>query len=323
MSEKLLSVKNLSILLKNKKKRINLLDDINFDIESNSILGLVGESGSGKTVTALAIMRLLDENALEIGEGEIIFRGNDILKYSDSEMNGIRGKNLSIIFQEPMISLNPVFSVGGQITEVIKTHKKISYGRAKKLALEMFARVKLPYPESVFNKYPYELSGGMKQRILISMALSLNPDLIIADEPTTALDVTTQSNILGLIKEIQHEKKNSVLFITHDLGIVAQLCEKVCVMYSGNIVEYADVDSLFRNPLHPYTYGLINSVIPVNEKIKKIPVIEGDIPDIFSYPSGCKFHPRCPNYIDGKCDREAPKMIKMDNGRQVACFNPL
>lgn len=323
MNKKLLEIKDLEIVLKNENRDINLLEDINFSLDHNSILGLVGETGSGKTITALSIMRLLDKKSLKLNRGSIFFKGKDLLKYSKKSINKIRGKEISMIFQEPMISLNPVFTVGNQISEVIRTHKNISYNESKKIALNLFNKVKLPYPESIFNKYPYELSGGMKQRILISMALSMRPSLIIADEPTTALDVTTQSNILGLIKQIQEEEKISVLFITHDLGVVAQLCENVCVMYSGNIVEISPVNKLFEKPLHPYSKGLIDSIIPISEKAEKISVIPGDIPNVFEKIEGCKFHPRCSNYIKGVCDIEKPELVDINNHRKIACFNPL
>ena len=315
----ILSVKNLKIHFFTEKGIGKAVDGINFNLKKNKILAIVGESGCGKSVTSLSILRLIEPPG-KIVDGEIIFKGKNLLSLSDEEIRKIRGNEISIIFQDPMMSLNPVFKAGAQIVETILTHsKKISKKEAKDLSIELFKKVKLQNPEKVFNSYPHELSGGMRQRVMIAIALSCNPDILIADEPTTALDVTTQEGVLELIKELQIKSSLSVLFITHDFRIVEKIADEVIVMYAGKIVEYQEKNAILNQPFHPYTKGLISSIPPLDKKIDKLPVIKGEVPDIFSDIKGCKFANRC-EFAEEICFEKEPPEIKILNKYSVCCW---
>ncbi len=318
MNETTLKVKNLKTYFFTEKGVGRAVDGIVFNLKKEKILAIVGESGCGKSVTALSILKLIEPPG-KIVEGEIIFNDINLLKLTKEEMRKIRGNKIGIIFQDPMMSLNPVFKAGEQIVETILTHKDITKNEAKELSLSLFDKVKLPDPEKVFNSYPHELSGGMRQRVMIAIALCCNPDILIADEPTTALDVTTQENIINLLKELQKKNSLSVIFITHDFRIVDKIADEVIVMYGGKIVEYRDKSSILKSPLHPYTKGLINSIPPVDKKIETLPVIEGEVPDIFQEIKGCKFANRCKLAKD-ICFQKFPEKVKVDSNYSVFCW---
>nr|WP_245210336.1 ABC transporter ATP-binding protein [Sedimentibacter acidaminivorans] len=293
------------------------VNDVSFYVNNEEIVGLVGESGSGKSVTSLSLLRLLPENG-EISEGEILLEGRNLREMNKKEIRSIRGSDIAIIFQDPMSSLNPVLRVGEQLMECTKLHLKYTNDQARKHAIDMIKRVGIPVPEDIMNRYPHQLSGGMSQRIMIAMAMSCNPKLLIADEPTTALDVTIQAQVMELMLELKEKNKIGVLLITHDLGVVAEMCDRVMVMYCGRIVEMADVNSLFKNPLHPYTKGLIASVPKIGRNSDVLPYISGRVPDLSQLPTGCKFAPRCSLAID-KCHIEEPKLIYVGENRQCRC----
>ncbi len=289
-------------------------------------LGIVGESGSGKSVTALSVMKLIPNPPGIIAGGEILFNGEDIVKKSEAEMRKLRGNKISMIFQEPMTSLNPVFTIGNQIEEVIKLHQDVSKKDATNKAIEMLELVGIPVPAKRINEYPHQLSGGMRQRVMIAMALACNPEVLIADEPTTALDVTIQAQILELMKKLQDEIGMGIIMITHDLGVVAETCHDVAVMYCGEIVEKADVKTLFNNPKHPYTRGLMDSIpsfdSTLNEQRTKLKTIEGMVPSLFNLPEGCYFQDRCFN-VKAECRKSRPKQTILEKDHFVSCFNPL
>lgn len=340
MSEPLLQIRDLKLQFKTLWGVVKALDGINLDIYKGEVLGLVGETGCGKSVTALSIMRLISSPPGQIVGGKIIFKGEDLLQKTEDEMSKIRGIQISMIFQDPISSLNPVFKIGDQVIRVIKVHQiehllkeaessnqktllSRSYRKrieeeAKQRAIHMFRRVGLPSPEEILERYPHELSGGMAQRVMISMALSCNPDLLIADEPTSFLDVTIQAQILKLLKNLQDESNFSIMLITHNLGVVAKVCDKVAVMYAGNIVECADTNSIFNEVKHPYTRGLLKTT-EMGERGKRIPIIRGWLPDLISPPSGCRFHPRC---LKAKeiCRKEKPPEIEVKQGHMVSCW---
>ncbi len=301
---------------------VRAVDGISFDVPEGTIVGLVGESGCGKSVTSLSILRLVPEPQGRIESGSIEFQGRDLLKLTEREMRAIRGDKISMIFQEPMTSLNPVYTVGSQIVEAVRLHRDSSRREAHARAVEMLRLVGIPAPEQTADRYPHELSGGMRQRVMIAMALSCDPSLLIADEPTTALDVTIQAQILELLKKLQREMKMSVLLITHDLGIVAEYTSHVLVMYAGRIVESAPVAQLFAHPRHPYTRGLLESLPRprvAGEKRKKLPAIEGMVPDLARLPVGCRFNTRCPMVVD-KCLREEPELLAVGPARASRCW---
>jgi oligopeptide/dipeptide ABC transporter ATP-binding protein len=298
---------------------VKALDGIDLDIYRNETLGLVGETGCGKSVTALSVIRLIQWPPGRIDEGQVIFDGKDLLKLSNKEMQEIRGNKISMIFQEPMNSFNPVFTIGEQISEVLILHQKMDRKTAYEKAVEMLAFTGIPAPERVAKSFPHELSGGMLQRAMISMALACKPALLIADEPTTALDVTIEAQILELMKDLKNKTGSSILMITHDLGIIADVCDRVGVMYAGTIVELGNVKSIFANPMHPYTLGLINSIPKINQKKgERLDTIPGSVPNLIYPPSGCRFNPRCSKAMD-VCRREKPKMAEPEKGHFVAC----
>ena len=314
----LLVIKDLKTYFFTHEGIIKAVDGINLKIKKGGTLGLVGESGCGKSVTALSIMRLISYPPGKIVGGEIFFEGNNLVKFNEKEMRKIRGKKISMIFQEPMTSLDPMFTIGEEIAEAVKLHQGLNKDEARKKALESLRIVGMPDPEKRINEYPHELSGGMRQRAIIAMALSCNPALLIADEPTTALDVTIQAQILRLIDELRKKFETSVLLITHDLGVVAETCDNVAVMYAGHIVEYADVKLLFRNPLHPYTKGLMKSIPRLDIDTERLEIIRGLVPNLLNMPPGCPFHPRC-DFCSEICTIELPKLIEVEKNHLVRC----
>lgn len=316
---KLLEVNNLKTYFYTDDGVAKAVDDVSFSLDKGETLGLVGESGCGKSVSALSIMRLIAEPPGKIVGGEIFFKGKNILNNSEKEMQGIRGNDIGMIFQEPMTSLNPVFTCGDQIEEAVILHQKLSKEEAKKKALEMLNLVGIPAPEQRYNEYPHQLSGGMRQRIMIAMALSCNPELLIADEPTTALDVTVQAQILELIKKLQTELGMGVIIITHDLGVIAEVSTRVAVMYASKIAEYGKVDQIFYNPKHPYTIGLLNSIPKLSKSHERLSTIEGNVPPPTNYPEGCHFCTRCIFAIE-KCWTEPPPVVEVETDHFSACW---
>lgn len=298
---------------------VKAVDGVSFEVREGETLGIVGESGSGKSVTSLSIMRLLDQNG-KIVDGKIIFKGRNLLELSESEMRKIRGKEIAMIFQEPMVALNPVFTIGDQIMEAIILHQNVSEKEARKMAIDLLRKVGIPEPEKRVDEYPHQLSGGMRQRAMIAMALSCRPSLLIADEPTTALDVTIQAQILELMKELQREYGMAIILITHDMGVVAEMSDKVAVMYAGKVVEYGDVKTIFTEPKHPYTYALLESIPRIDVEQERLKSIPGNVPDPLNFPPGCKFHPRCEFFEKGKCDVEEPELEDLDGNHKVRCF---
>ncbi len=317
----LLEVKKLKTHFHTERGRVTAVDGVNFHVEEGEILGVVGESGCGKSVTSQSIMRLFDEKHTAQYEGEINFKGTNLLKLSNERMQDIRGNDIAMIFQDPLSSLNPVYTVGYQIAESILLHQKVTKKEAYAKALEMLKLTGIPAPEKRLNEYPHQLSGGMQQRVMIAIALSCQPKLLIADEPTTALDVTIQSQILDLIARLNNELGMGVIFITHDLGVVAEICSRVVVMYLGQIVEEADTDSLFTKPLHPYTKGLIRSIPQLDgDRTQDLHVIKGVVPALDNVPKGCRFAPRCP-YADGLCREKMPDLESHSDSQKVRCWH--
>jgi oligopeptide/dipeptide ABC transporter ATP-binding protein len=294
------------------------VDGVSFEIPKGKTLGLVGESGCGKSVTALSIMRLVPSPPGKIEKGSILFGETDLLKLSEPQMRKIRGNDISMVFQEPMTSLNPVFTIGNQITEVLRLHQKMRRKEAREKAVELLFQVGIPLPEQRIDEYPHQLSGGMKQRIMIAMALACNPELLIADEPTTALDVTIQAQLLDLLNQLQEKFTMSILLITHDLGVIAETAESVAVMYAGKIVEYASAENLFASPKHPYTVGLFGSLPKIGRKGGRLSVIPGNVPNPLYFPQGCRFHPRCPREME-ICRKEEPELNTVAQDHKAAC----
>lgn len=318
--ENLLEVKHLRTeFFSSKKSSVTAVDDVNFEIKKGEIVGLVGESGCGKSVTSLSIMQLLKDTPGKITNGEVIFQGHNLLDASKKEMLDIRGDKMSMIFQEPMSSLNPSMRIDKQMIEGIRLHTPLTKAEARKKAADILSQVGIPDPQRVLKNYPHQLSGGMSQRVMIAMAMSCEPDLLIADEPTTALDVTIQAQILELMKKIQQDKGMSILLITHDLGVVAEMCSRVIVMYAGKIVEEAPVEILFANPTHPYTQGLIASVPKLGSGVKVLPSIPGSVPDLSAMPKGCRFAPRC-KYATEKCHQEQPELLSVGEKQKCRCW---
>ncbi len=319
MTERLVEVKDLRTCFHTESGVVSAVDHINIHVNRGETLGIVGESGCGKSVTSLSIMRLIPMPPGEITHGEILFEGEDLLKKSESEMRKIRGNDISMIFQEPMTSLNPVYTCGDQISEAIELHQGLNRKEALGKAIEMLRLVGIPLPERRVHDYPHQLSGGMRQRVMIAMALSCNPKLLIADEPTTALDVTIQAQILDLMRNLKRDKEMAIMLITHDLGVIAEMAERVTVMYAGKVVEETNVVSLFRRPLHPYTEGLLRSIPQIDSGKDRLHVIEGSVPDPSSMPSGCRFNPRCPHVRD-VCRQKEPAPSEITPGHLVSCW---
>ena len=320
MGDLILQVRNLKTYFNTGSGVVKAVDGVDFSIKRGETLGMVGESGCGKSVSALSILQLIQDPPGRIVSGEIIFAGKDLLKKRPDKIRKIRGNKISMIFQEPMTSLNPVFTIGDQIMEPMILHKKMTKRAALGKAIEMLGLVGISSPSKRVLEYPHQLSGGMRQRAMIAMALSCNPDLLIADEPTTALDVTIQAQILELLKELKDKIGMSILMITHDLGLIAEISDNVVVAYGGKAVEYSDVISIFKNPLHPYTIGLQNSIPSLGDKkARKLRVIRGSIPDPLALPTGCKFHPRC-DFATDLCRNEEPALEKPRDNHLVRCW---
>lgn len=315
----LLEVKNLKTYFYKKKTVIPAVDGVDLKINKGETLAIVGESGSGKSITSLSIMKLVPSPPGKIVEGEIILDGRNLVDLSEAEMCKVRGNDVSMIFQEPMTSLNPVLTVGEQIIEVLMYHQKMSKVEATKKAIEMLELVGFSRAAELINDYPHRLSGGMRQRVMIAIAMSCNPKLLIADEPTTALDVTIQAQILDLMKDLSRKFDTSILLITHDLGVVSEVADKIVVMYGGQVVEQSPVDDLFDEPLHPYTVGLMNSIPAIEGEIERLQSIEGNVPSPENMPKGCRFAPRCSKAFD-RCFSEAPQLKQMGKERAVRCF---
>ncbi|WP_242968910.1 ABC transporter ATP-binding protein [Marasmitruncus massiliensis] len=316
--DNLLEVRNLNVDFSNGDGQIRVISDLSFTLVRNEVLGIVGESGSGKSVTSLSVMRLLPTAGAQT-QGEVLFEGKDLLSVSEQEMQQIRGNRVAMIFQEPMTSLNPIHTCGRQITESILLHSKMTKKEAQAKALQLLELCGIPDAPQRLKEYPHQLSGGMRQRVMIAIALACDPDLLIADEPTTALDVTIQAQILKLMKDIRKQRNMSVIMITHDLGIVSDFCDRVAVMYTGEIVETAPVKQLFRDPLHPYTTGLINALPRLTGPAGRLEAIEGMVPDAGQMPEGCRFNPRCKQATE-RCRREHPMLKTLSDGRCVRCF---
>ena len=322
MSEKLLEVKNLHTYFDTEAGVVKAVNGVDFHIEAGKTLGIVGESGSGKSVTSMSVIRLLDYPG-KIAAGEVIYRGEDLTKVSEARMRAIRGNEISVIFQEPMTSLNPVFKVGKQIGEALILHQNLTKKEARQRSIQLLRDVKIPRPEKVVDDYPHQLSGGMRQRVMIAMALACNPAILIADEPTTALDVTIQAQILSLMNDMKNDQNTAILFITHDLGVVNQMADDVVVMYCGEVVEYASVDEIFGKTKyqHPYTEGLLDSIPRIDTQSKRLDPIPGAVPHPLDLPKGCKFAPRC-KFATKKCHNEHPQLVAVNGGQKVRCFYP-
>lgn len=302
-----------------KTKSVTAVDKVSFEIYKGEILGLVGESGCGKSVTSLSVMQLLKDTPGKVTHGQVLLDGQDLLKLSINEIRAIRGGRMSMIFQEPMSALNPSMRIDKQMMETIMLHTDKNKEQARAHAADMLKKVGIPDPPRVLKNYPHQLSGGMSQRVMIAMALSCDPELLIADEPTTALDVTIQAQILDLMKKLQQEAQSSILLITHDLGVVAEMCSRVIVMYAGKIVEEAPVGELFNHPTHPYTQGLIASVPKLGSGVKVLPSIPGSVPDLASMPKGCRFAPRC-KYATAKCHEKEPELVTVGENQRCRCW---
>ena len=317
IEETLLKVDNLSTWFYTDDGIVKAVNDVSFSLNKGHTLGIVGESGCGKSITSLSVMRLIDSPPGKIVGGKIVFKGEDLLAKSEEEMRRVRGKRIAMIFQEPMTSLNPVYTVGRQIEEALLIHESMTKKEAKRRALEMLRLVRIPLPEKRFDEYPHQLSGGMRQRVMIAIALACSPELLICDEPTTALDVTIQAQILALIDELKEKTGTSVIMITHDLGVISEITDEVLIMYAGEIVEYAPKAQLFQNPLHPYTQGLIACVPKLGRDSDRLQTIEGTVPSFDDMPAGCTFWPRCP-FAESICKEKKPPLADCGN-RTVRC----
>jgi peptide/nickel transport system ATP-binding protein len=319
MKNSLLEVRDLTIHFFTEEGVVRAVENVSFEIHPGEILSIVGESGCGKSVTGLSLLKLIPTPPGRIIGGEVLLDGIKLLQLDEKEMEKVRGNEISVIFQEPMTSLNPVFTIGDQIMEAILLHQGLDKGEAREKAIEMLNRVKISSPEIRINAYPHQLSGGMRQRAMIAMALSCQPKLLIADEPTTALDVTIQAQILQLLKEIQKEMGMAVMLITHDLGVVTEIADRVAVMYAGRIVEYASIETIFSQMRHPYTKGLLDSIPQLEERSKRLLAIPGQVPDPMNLPAGCKFHPRCYLMIE-ECKKEEPPLFQVDGNHFSRCI---
>ena len=322
--EPVLEVKNLKTSFRTEAGELIAVDDVSFSVSPGQTIGIVGESGCGKSVTSLSIMGLIPNPPGKIIGGEIFFKGKNLLKLSAGEMRKIRGNEISMIFQEPMTSLNPVFTIGNQIMESVVLHQKLSKAQAREKAIEMLKLVGIPAPEKRIDDYPHQLSGGMRQRVMIAMALSCNPSVLIADEPTTALDVTIQAQILELMKSLREKLNMAVVLITHDLGVVAETCNHVVVMYAGKVVEQGTAEDIFYRSTHPYTRGLLNSIPSHNVEGKRhdrLETIPGLVPNLLYLPKGCRFQDRCTKKI-ARCTEAEPPLTEVGQGHKAACYNP-
>jgi len=316
--EPILKIKDLKVHFDTDDGLVKSVDGVNLEIQKGTTLGLVGESGCGKSVTCLSIPGLIETPPGRIAGGEILYKGQDLLKLTDREMEEIRGNDVSMIFQEPMTSLNPVFTIGDQIQETIMLHQKKTSDEARELTVQILNKVGIPSPELRIDEYPHQMSGGMKQRVMIAMALSCNPELLIADEPTTALDVTIQAQILDLMQSLQNEFGMSILLVTHDLGVVANIASHVAIMYASKIVEYGPVEDIFSNPRHPYTLGLFTSIPVIGRRKSALYVIPGNVPNPLAFPEGCKFWPRC-LFAENICRTNEPGLKEVKEGHTAAC----
>lgn len=321
MAKQLLQLKGVTLELELGENSFKVLSDINFELAAGETVAVVGESGCGKSLTALSIMGLVPNPPGRVVAGQILYQGEDLLAKSEKGMQAVRGKEIAMIFQEPMTSLNPLLRIGEQLIEGMRLHRGLDRAAAKKEAIEIMRLVGISSPASRMREYPHQFSGGMRQRVMIAIALACDPRVLIADEPTTALDVTIQAQILHLMQDLQKRLGTSILLITHDLGVVAKMADRVLVMYLGQIVEMASVRSLFKNPLHPYTAGLLRSVPNLNDRSVRLQQIEGMVPSPQEQIAGCKFHGRCPRVTD-RCRTEAPQLQNLTDGRQVACWYP-
>ncbi|MGE8206857.1 ABC transporter ATP-binding protein [Heyndrickxia sp. NPDC080065] len=319
MEKELLKITDLKTHFFSDRGVVKAVDGVNITVNKGETVGIVGESGSGKSVTSLSIMRLLKDTPGKIVDGEIRFEGKDLIDLSEKSMRSIRGNEIAMIFQEPMTSLNPVYKIGRQLVEAIRLHlKKDSHG-AKEHAVKMLELVGIPRAREIMKEYPHQLSGGMRQRVMIAMAMACSPKLLIADEPTTALDVTIQAQILDLMRKLREESQSSILLITHDLGVVAEMCDRVVIMYAGKVVEESDVNTIFEAPKHPYTKGLIESIPKLGVKIDRLKSIKGNVPAPDQMPKGCKFAPRCP-YAMETCWENEPKLQAIDDNHTTRCW---
>jgi oligopeptide/dipeptide ABC transporter ATP-binding protein len=319
VAEPLLSVRNLKTYFYTDEGVVKAVDGLSYELRKGETLGIVGESGSGKSVHALSVMRLIASPPGKIVDGEIVFEGKNLLKLSDEEMRHIRGNRIAMIFQEPMTSLNPVLTIGEQIAEAVILHQKLDKKAAWERAINMLERVKIPLARERVKDYPHQFSGGMRQRVMIAMALSCNPSILIADEPTTALDVTIQAQIIELIQELQKEFNMAVIMITHNLGVVAETCDNVVVMYAGRPIEHTDVQRTFQDPKHPYTWGLLHSIPKLYERKERLIPIEGQPPSLIDLPPGCAFAPRCPFAME-VCVQEDPPDVQIQPGHYAKCY---
>jgi len=319
MERELLKISELKTHFFSDKGVVKAVDGVTITVNKGETVGIVGESGCGKSVTSLSIMRLLADTPGKIVGGEIHFEGKNLIGLSEKEMRSIRGNDIAMIFQEPMTSLNPVYKIGRQLVESIRLHLKQDAHAAKEHAVKMLELVGIPRAREIMREYPHQLSGGMRQRVMIAMAMSCNPKLLIADEPTTALDVTIQAQILDLMKKLRMESESSILLITHDLGVVAEMCDRVVIMYAGKVVEESDVETIFENPKHPYTKGLLESIPKLGKKIDRLQSIAGNVPAPEQMPKGCKFAPRCPFAME-KCWDKEPQLLELNSNHTTRCW---
>ena len=322
MAERLLEVKGLKVRFTTEDGVVRAVDDVSFELDRGKVLGIVGESGSGKSVTAMTVLGLTRDKNTAF-EGEVIYRGENLLALPESRLRDVRGAEIAMIFQDPMTSLNPVYTVGNQIVEAIVTHEQVSKQEAKRRTVELLRQVGIPNPQQRVDDYPHQFSGGMRQRAMIAMAISCNPDVLIADEPTTALDVTIQAQILDLMRGLQADTGTAIILITHDLGVVAEMCDRVAVMYAGEIVEQASVHNLFADPQHPYTRGLIGSVPRLGDAREELSTIPGSVPNLIALPAGCRFAPRCQDRVDWnvvEALEQHPELLEVSPGHEARCW---
>ncbi|RNB82321.1 ABC transporter ATP-binding protein [Brevibacillus fluminis] len=319
MSQTILEVENLQTHFFSDRGAIPSVDGVNIRVGKGEVVGIVGESGCGKSVTSLSIMRLIPSPPGKIVGGSIRFKGEELIECNEKRMRQIRGNEIAMIFQEPMTSLNPVYTIGDQIGEAVRLHTKVDKREARKKAVEMLKRVGIPRAEAIVDEYPHQLSGGMRQRVMIAMAMTCNPELLIADEPTTALDVTIQAQILDLMRKLNEESGTAIMLITHDLGVVAEMCHRVVVMYAGKVVEEGNVRTILKKPKHPYTIGLLQSIPKLEESRERLYSIPGNVPVPGSLKTGCRFAPRCEHAVD-KCHQEMPELLEVEAGHFSRCW---